>query len=654
MFDLHHQNLHRRARPWQLKLVYGVVMLLVVALAWVGFKLWRVNGLAQALSGDLEAVIVASQPQTVDLPTLQVSLTRMQADLQALRNEVALILPLTPYLGWVPGVGPDLVAAPALLALAEDLALAGNEVTTVVLALVAPDAVPLPERIVAEFKDQQHHLRAAEAALGRARQHYASLEPASLRPDIAAALARIEPLLAPAGDLIQVALLLPDLLGAEQAQHYLILIQNPDELRPTGGFITAVGSLTVESGRLQALHIYDSAMVDHFDVVAYPPAPMPLSRYMGLAPWVLRDSNWSPDFPAAAAQASQFWMLAGYEAPDGVLAITPQMVRVLIETTGSLSLADHDPALDADEVFEYLRSTWDPATTLNASWAERKAAALNDLAASLKAGLFNLDLASAERLGPLVLQALHTRDLQLSLVHPVGAALLAQYHWNGAVQPGRSDFLMVVDANVGYNKASLHIERTGTYVVDLRDPARPDALLELVHHHTLTETLPCVSQVVFLTGDYADMTRACYWNYLRVLVPGASRLLDYATTPTPGEWMWAGRFEDGEVTVDHGPNGSREFATMVVVPTNGQRTTQLHYALPAQVVTNANDHWQYQLHLQRQAGASPLTLRVHLILPPAAQLEYLPSQATFADDTVSILIELERDTTIAVHFHHSS
>jgi hypothetical protein len=42
----------------------------------------------------------------------------------------------------------------------------------------------------------------------------------------------------------------PDLLGASGRRTYLILAQNNYELRPTGGFISGVGVLEVEDGRI--------------------------------------------------------------------------------------------------------------------------------------------------------------------------------------------------------------------------------------------------------------------------------------------------------------------------------------------------------------------------------------------------------------------
>ena len=50
-------------------------------------------------------------------------------------------------------------------------------------------------------------------------------------------------------DGLELAQALPSLLGADKPAEYLLLAQNPDELRATGGFIGAVGVLTLDQGR---------------------------------------------------------------------------------------------------------------------------------------------------------------------------------------------------------------------------------------------------------------------------------------------------------------------------------------------------------------------------------------------------------------------
>ncbi|MFM7172094.1 MAG: DUF4012 domain-containing protein, partial [Caldilinea sp.] len=65
---------------------------------------------------------------------------------------------------------------------------------------------------------------------------------------------------------------LPRLLGMEQPQSYLVLVQNNHELRGTGGFISAVGRLTLDRGKVTDLDFVDSYALYRSDGL-YPPPP---------------------------------------------------------------------------------------------------------------------------------------------------------------------------------------------------------------------------------------------------------------------------------------------------------------------------------------------------------------------------------------------
>ena len=93
----------------------------------------------------------------------------------------------------------------------------------------------------------------------------------------------------------------PQLLGMDRPRTYLVLALNEDELRPGGGFITGVGEIRVQAGKVITMTFRDSYAVDDF-TQPYPDPPEPMRRYMGLDLLVLRDSNWSPDFPTARAR----------------------------------------------------------------------------------------------------------------------------------------------------------------------------------------------------------------------------------------------------------------------------------------------------------------------------------------------------------------
>ena len=122
---------------------------------------------------------------------------------------------------------------------------------------------------------QEHFINAAQdidqASQVRSRIH-PELMPASVRTLFLKLDGKFN-LLEAGVEVLQAA---PGLLGNDQAQSYLVLAQNRDELRGTGGFISGIGLLTIQDGKIMQFDLGDSYLVDDFSK-AYPKPPEPLT-----------------------------------------------------------------------------------------------------------------------------------------------------------------------------------------------------------------------------------------------------------------------------------------------------------------------------------------------------------------------------------------
>lgn len=139
--------------------------------------------------------------------------------------------------------------------------------------------------------------------------------------------------------------LLPALSGYPDTSRFLIILQNNDELRPTGGFIGVYGILESRNGEIISINTDDSY---HIDMPASlsdkwkTEAPAPLKKYLNVEKWYFRDSNWSPDWPTAAADVSR--MFQGESAAigtstkpfTGIVAITPDLIGDLLRLVGPI------------------------------------------------------------------------------------------------------------------------------------------------------------------------------------------------------------------------------------------------------------------------------------------------------------------------------
>ena len=135
--------------------------------------------------------------------------------------------------------------------------------------------------------------------------------------------------------------MIPKIAGYPESKTYLFLLENNTELRPTGGFIGTYGTLKVKDGEIEDFvtdNIYNLDVPAESFLNIDPPEP--LKKYLKSERWFLRDSNWSPDFPATAEKA--LWFYEQERGPvknfDGVIAVTPTFIESLIELTGELTV----------------------------------------------------------------------------------------------------------------------------------------------------------------------------------------------------------------------------------------------------------------------------------------------------------------------------
>ncbi len=575
----------------------------------------------------------------------------LRADVSVLTRQAGWAVRLAPALGGLPGVGGDLRAAPHLLATADHLTRAGvitcDALEPAFGLLEEGTGFPSPEALLPYLTAARPSL---EMALDEVEQAVAAWERVDLS-SLSPRTARRAGLLDKALPLLRVglsaALVAPDLLGADGPRTYLILAQNEDELRPTGGFLTGVGEVRVENGRLVSITFRDSYAADDFSL-PYPDPPEPLRRYMGIDLWVFRDSNWSPDFPTAARQALALYRPDTPVQADGVVALDQYALRELVGALGPLTVEGE--TVTRETVIPYIRQAWAPEDgSLTGEWWRERKSFMGALAQAVWDRLQNgsvdgLVLARA------LLRLLEEKHLLIYLSDPRAQALVAGQNWDGALRPGMGDFLMVVDANVGYNKASAKVQEAVTYEVDLsRWP--PQATLTLVYTHTAPAGYPCVPEVRY-DPVYEQMMDRCLWDYLRVYVPHGSRLMDATRIPVPGEALWSGRPESGEVTVrpaEEGPVLSLE--TLLLLPPGAVQTRSFTWELPERVVARQGDEGTYRLRVQKQPGTVGHPLRIRIRLPDGASLAAADPFPSAIDGAVLIFeTRLDRDREFFLRF----
>lgn len=581
-------------------IILGLVLFKTITVAWSG---WRAYQTASELM-----ILARIEPQLQQLPAIQEELATLAADLTGLQNEID---PLAPVLAWMqplPEYGPAMATSPELLAAGRK----GLAVTQQALDLVAPSVARIQREepdattmdvLLLSLAENAARLPELVPGLASLRATLATVPAAGLPERLASPLAAAPHAVELGEVFARLGPHLPGLLGMDAPKTYLILVQNNHELRATGGFIAAVGRLTLDEGRITDLDFVDSYDIYRRDGV-YPPAPAPMQKYMNIQLLVMRDANWSPDLPTSAQIAQSLYQSDTGIKVDGIVTIDLHAVKRIFSALGTLRAPGFDEPVTGDNIETQIISLWErPAGTdatadseLGEWWNKRKdfiPALAGAVMEQVQQGKVNyLALAAALQ------ETLYTRSVQVWVDDADVQRELHEIGWDGALQAEKNaDFLAVVDTNMGYNKVDAAIERQLDYRVVWPDgPTKPaQATVTLTYTHPIDAEDPGCDLTPRYGKDYADLIARCYFNYVRVYVPGSSRLLNVeGVSPET-------------VETQRGETGTQVFTGYFILEPNHRHQISYTYLLPEGITPT-----QYRLILQRQSGTNPLPLRVNI------------------------------------------
>ncbi len=468
-----------------------------------------------------------------------------------------------------------------------------------------------------------HDILSDEALISQARFYSEEIERQHARIDISALPFRfqddfqmLEPFIPAIISSGRIFPLLPDLVGMNSPSDYLLLALNHDELRGGGGFITAMGTATLNSLVDIDFEMQDSYKVDDL-TKAYPIPPQPLQDYMLAGIWVPRDGNWSADFPTSAQTVQNLYELSTDQKTNGVIAFDQQTVQEFLEVMGPINV---DPSqelwVNSDNVLEYMYESWGQASDSENWWANRKDF-VGILGKAMLQSLVNTrDIKKMVALAKVSHELLQTGHLMVYFNEPTIQSLLAEMALDSSVQYQGGDFLYWVDSNIGFNKVDAVIIHKLTYEVDLTDLDNPTAHLTMEYEHPIDVEVPCVHEASYGKEiAYTNMFQRCYWDYWRVYTAPSTKLVNASVEFVPGNLLLSGNEWLGQVDLESDLPGLGMVAGLQIVPTNTVRILELDLALSPEIFSYQSGIIGYELNLYKQLGLKDLPIIILVEIP---------------------------------------
>ncbi len=359
-------------------------------------------------------------------------------------------------------------------------------------------------------------------------------------------------------------------------QTYLILLQNSEELRATGGFLGSYARLELDHGLIKNLEIEDIYVPDgQFKgfVEAPPGAYEYLSGGQGLR---LPDANWHPDFPTSAQQIMDYFASINQKNFDGAVAINLPLIEQLLTVVGPVEIKDYEVTVTAQNLADVARA--DRQEFFPGS--QQKKHFLSLLFKQLVIRAEQLETQEIKELAQLIIDGAQQKELLFFSNNPQLQNLFFKQDLAGAIKSGGELSFYLVESNVGINKANQHLARAVSLKLDQTEG-------EL----TLDFTNRNPKKVVI--REAKDAARHLnYVNYQRLLVPPQIKV-EQIMISDETKVEWQERF----ITNSLGEQ-FKEIGFLVVVPAEDTRQVNMKLSWPRLPA-------QPQILLQKQPGLPP-------------------------------------------------
>jgi hypothetical protein len=631
-------------------LVLGLSILLI----WVGLVAYRAYSLYGTLDQmQAEAQILSNDGITgLNINRIEELTLDARQDFIALNNSTKPLYGILPYLSWIPEIGPLLAATPHLMQMAD----AGSYAAVEMLDGMKPAVILLQnsggsntqligqmlEILESAEPNTQNALKALEY-LSNSRDEIGDTSQLPWRVQTLLEIFDNELPLLENG--LKLSTVLPQIMGTNGRRSYLIMAQNEDEIRPTGGFISGAGLLVVEDGQIVSVEFSDANYIDDYLNKPYDFPPTPFYEIMGMDIFLFRDSNFWPDFPQSAEMVMDLYT-RGQDIPvDGVIAINQEFIKELLSAVGPLFVPELERTLSSNNVISEMRNQWGPTPGQEIDWVNERKAFMGPMANALRQRL-EADFSSIDELSLIrsLGDAADRRDLQIYMRDPAVADVLADTGWDGQFQNSSGqDYLLVVDTSLGFNKVSAIIDKELSYHVSIPEEGDPTADLLIEYSHGGEQSEEACFHGTYYTIDiaYSDLFNDCYWNYVRVYAPLGSELIGSSLNPVAAEHLLSGQPWEGSARIaDESSEKFQVFDSFYLVGQGEQVAGEINYSLPQAVIQSSDVGHVYRLEVAKQAGISPYPFSVWVTLPSGAEFVSATPQPTHIDNYDIVFTEI--------------
>ncbi len=256
------------------------------------------------------------------------------------------------------------------------------------------------------------------------------------------------------------------LIGEGKKITYLVLLQNDFELRANGGFSGSYAVIEMEKGRWKMR--FEDIYTPDGQLNGYVAPPPPIQAAFRKGGYLLRDSDWEPDFPLSATTMRWFFEKGGEVNPDILVTLPFSTVREIIGILGSVKVPEYNLTINNDNIYDFLQS--ESEVDFFAGSTQKKDA-ITAVGRAVFGQARHLSWKAKIRLAHLILEELKRQNMVVHSLSDEFEQKLLFLEFGGELKPIRAEDTVVgdtvglIEVNLGANKANCCLLRQTEHVV---------------------------------------------------------------------------------------------------------------------------------------------------------------------------------------------
>ncbi len=254
------------------------------------------------------------------------------------------------------------------------------------------------------------------------------------------------------------------LLGTIKPTSYLILLGNDAEMRANGGFAGSYAKIIANYPTFDVS--FQDIYVPNGQLQGYVTPPEPIQEAFQHGTWQLANADWDPDFASSAA-AIRWFMEKGNEInPDNLVILNLTSIKNVLDVVGSFDVPEYEAKITPDNLYLFLQGKAEvnffPGST-------QKKDALTAVGQALKKTFLKLPLNKKVKIAYILYQDLVNQNIVVNSTNKDFQTLLENKNFAGRLTSNTPDTFLMVEANLGANKANAFVKRQTTHDISFQN-----------------------------------------------------------------------------------------------------------------------------------------------------------------------------------------